>query len=145
MTSNVLDSLADQDYWQYLQDWVTDGDDSGAFLSSSDSSGAIDGDSPSSAWLGLSPAASSPEHGYTATSPEDISAPLIIEPVKLNGHITPSLNFNAANEEAAEALVDSLLKICMAASIEGDLKACIDVLESIVTYGAIPQQLFAWR
>ncbi|KAH7033198.1 tuberin [Microdochium trichocladiopsis] len=48
-------------------------------------------------------------------------------------------NISAANEEAVESLVDSLLKICMTASVEDDLRACIDVLESIVTYGAIPQ------
>jgi len=47
-------------------------------------------------------------------------------------------NISAANEEAVDTLVGSLLRICMAASVEEDLGACIDVLESIVTYGAIP-------
>ncbi len=47
-------------------------------------------------------------------------------------------NFNVADEEAAEALIDALLDICLKTSVEEDLRSCIDVLEAIVTFGAIP-------
>ncbi|KAI1765600.1 hypothetical protein GGR53DRAFT_519552 [Hypoxylon sp. FL1150] len=47
-------------------------------------------------------------------------------------------NFNVANDDAAEALIDVLLEICMNTSVEEDLQACISVLDAIVTFGAIP-------
>lgn len=49
-------------------------------------------------------------------------------------------NFNVADDEAAEALIDALLDICLKTSIEEDLRACIGVMEAIVTFGAIPTE-----
>ncbi|XXH00226.1 hypothetical protein Hte_006568 [Hypoxylon texense] len=47
-------------------------------------------------------------------------------------------NFNVANDDAAEVLIDVLLDICMNTSVEEDLQACISVMDAIVTFGAIP-------
>jgi hypothetical protein len=47
-------------------------------------------------------------------------------------------NFGVTGDEAARALIDELLKICMNTSGTDDLKACIGVLGAIVTFGAIP-------
>ncbi|RYO99292.1 hypothetical protein DL764_006862 [Monosporascus ibericus] len=47
-------------------------------------------------------------------------------------------NFNVADDDAAEALIDALLDICLKTSVEEDLRACIGVMEAIVTFGAIP-------
>ncbi|KAI6090801.1 hypothetical protein F4821DRAFT_10721 [Hypoxylon rubiginosum] len=47
-------------------------------------------------------------------------------------------NFNVANDDAAEDLIDVLLGICMNTSVEEDLQACIGVMDAIVTFGAIP-------
>ncbi|KAK7751285.1 Tuberous sclerosis 2-like protein [Diatrype stigma] len=49
-------------------------------------------------------------------------------------------NFNVADDEAAEALIDALLDICLKTSVEEDLRACIGVMEAIVTFGAIPTE-----
>ncbi|KAI1462242.1 hypothetical protein F4805DRAFT_125988 [Annulohypoxylon moriforme] len=47
-------------------------------------------------------------------------------------------NFNVADDDAAEVLIDKLLDICMNTSVEEDLQACISVMDAIVTFGAIP-------
>ncbi|KAI8965619.1 hypothetical protein F5Y11DRAFT_275260 [Daldinia sp. FL1419] len=47
-------------------------------------------------------------------------------------------NFNVADDDAAEVLIDKLLDICMNTSVEEDLQACIGVMDAIVTFGAIP-------
>ncbi|KAI1776157.1 hypothetical protein F4818DRAFT_457660 [Hypoxylon cercidicola] len=47
-------------------------------------------------------------------------------------------NFNVANDDAVEVLIDVLLEICMNTSVEEDLQACISVMDAIVTFGAIP-------
>lgn len=49
-------------------------------------------------------------------------------------------NFNVADDEAAEVLIDALLDICLKTSVEEDLRACIGVIEAIVTFGAIPPE-----
>ncbi|KAI1863766.1 uncharacterized protein JN550_009466 [Neoarthrinium moseri] len=47
-------------------------------------------------------------------------------------------NFGVIGDDAARALIDAMLKICMNTSGSEDLKACIGVLGAIVTFGAIP-------
>lgn len=47
-------------------------------------------------------------------------------------------NFNVADDEAAEVLIERLLQICMNTSVEDDLQACIGVMDAIVTFGAFP-------
>ncbi|KAI5862878.1 hypothetical protein GGS23DRAFT_569876 [Durotheca rogersii] len=47
-------------------------------------------------------------------------------------------NFNVADDDVAQALIDELLDICMNTSVEEDLQACISVMDAIVTFGAIP-------
>ncbi|KAJ2901926.1 hypothetical protein MKZ38_001227 [Zalerion maritima] len=47
-------------------------------------------------------------------------------------------NFNVAKEAAVSALLDGVINICNATSHEEDLTACISVINSIVTFGAIP-------
>lgn len=47
-------------------------------------------------------------------------------------------NFNVADDDAAQVLIDVLLDICMNTSVEEDLQACIGVMDAIVTFGAIP-------
>ncbi|OTA92294.1 hypothetical protein M434DRAFT_12486 [Hypoxylon sp. CO27-5] len=47
-------------------------------------------------------------------------------------------NFNVADDDAAELLIDKLLDICMNTSVEEDLQACIGVMDAIVTFGVIP-------
>ncbi|KAH6655267.1 hypothetical protein BKA67DRAFT_515548 [Truncatella angustata] len=47
-------------------------------------------------------------------------------------------NFGVMGDEAAQGLIDALVKICMNTSNTDDLKACIGVMGAVVTYGAIP-------
>jgi hypothetical protein len=47
-------------------------------------------------------------------------------------------NFNIANEEATGNLMDAVLNICIHTPVWGDLKACIHVIDAIITYGEIP-------
>ncbi|KAF3069080.1 Tuberous sclerosis 2 protein like protein [Daldinia childiae] len=47
-------------------------------------------------------------------------------------------NFNVADDDAAEVLIEKLLDICMNTSVEEDLQACIGIMDAIVTFGAIP-------
>ncbi|KAI0593043.1 hypothetical protein F4775DRAFT_530050 [Biscogniauxia sp. FL1348] len=47
-------------------------------------------------------------------------------------------NFLVADDEAAEAMINVLLNICMNTSVEDDMRACIGVMEAIVTYGVFP-------
>ncbi|KAL7625492.1 Tuberous sclerosis 2-like protein [Parahypoxylon ruwenzoriense] len=58
----------------------------------------------------------------------------------LFGFITDVIkfNFNVADDDAAEVLIDVLLDICMNTSVEEDLQACIGVMDAIVTFGIIP-------
>ncbi|KAI0472066.1 hypothetical protein GGR56DRAFT_656815 [Xylariaceae sp. FL0804] len=47
-------------------------------------------------------------------------------------------NFAIADDEALEALIDALITICNFTSVDDDLRACIGVMDAIVTFGAIP-------
>jgi hypothetical protein len=47
-------------------------------------------------------------------------------------------SFNVSSERIASNLIDALLYICIHTPLSGDLKACINVIDAIVTYGAIP-------
>ncbi|RDA86590.1 hypothetical protein CP532_5999 [Ophiocordyceps camponoti-leonardi (nom. inval.)] len=47
-------------------------------------------------------------------------------------------SFNSASEDSVTELLDSLLAICMNTSVEDDLRSCINILDAIVTFGAIP-------
>ncbi|KAK2590052.1 Tuberous sclerosis 2-like protein [Conoideocrella luteorostrata] len=48
-------------------------------------------------------------------------------------------SFNTADEPAVTDLIDTVLTICMNTNQEDDLRSCIKVLDSIVTFGFIPQ------
>jgi hypothetical protein len=47
-------------------------------------------------------------------------------------------SFNVSSEETTADLIDVILHICVHTSVSGDLKACINVLDAIITYGEIP-------
>ncbi|ORY71130.1 tuberin [Pseudomassariella vexata] len=47
-------------------------------------------------------------------------------------------NFSVVDDSAGEALINALLNICMNTSNTEHLRACITVLEAIVTFGSIP-------
>ncbi|KAK3906527.1 hypothetical protein C8A05DRAFT_11699 [Staphylotrichum tortipilum] len=47
-------------------------------------------------------------------------------------------NFKFATDAIVGNLMDILLKICMNTSVEDDLRACINVVDAVVTFGAIP-------
>ncbi|KAK6065729.1 GTPase activating protein [Seiridium cupressi] len=47
-------------------------------------------------------------------------------------------NFGVMGDEAAQALIDALVQICMNTSGTEDIRACIKVMSAIVTFGAIP-------
>ncbi|KAI0124260.1 hypothetical protein BJ170DRAFT_77489 [Xylariales sp. AK1849] len=49
-------------------------------------------------------------------------------------------NFSVVGDEVAQVLIDALLKICMNTSGSEDLRACIGVLDAVVTFGAIPKE-----
>ncbi|RDW70292.1 hypothetical protein BP5796_08689 [Coleophoma crateriformis] len=49
-------------------------------------------------------------------------------------------SFNISTEETTNELIDVVLHICVSTPLSSDLKACIGVLDAIVTYGAIPSQ-----
>ncbi|KAK4167993.1 tuberous sclerosis 2 protein [Cladorrhinum sp. PSN259] len=51
---------------------------------------------------------------------------------------TIKFNFKFARDDALETLMDLLLKICVGTNSQEDLKACIDVIDALVTFGAIP-------
>ncbi|KAK4149696.1 hypothetical protein C8A00DRAFT_18651 [Chaetomidium leptoderma] len=47
-------------------------------------------------------------------------------------------NFKFATDGVVGNLMDILLKICMNTSVEDDLRACINVVDTVVTFGAVP-------
>ena len=47
-------------------------------------------------------------------------------------------NFKFATDGVVGNLMDILLKVCMNTSVEDDLRACINVVDTVVTFGAIP-------
>jgi hypothetical protein len=47
-------------------------------------------------------------------------------------------NFNVSNDETTSNLMDAVLNICVHTPVWGDLKACIRVIDAIITYGEIP-------
>ncbi|KAI1310087.1 tuberin [Xylaria venustula] len=47
-------------------------------------------------------------------------------------------NFVLADDDAAEALVDTLLDICLLTSNADDMRACSGILNAIITFGALP-------
>ncbi|KAB5563219.1 hypothetical protein GE09DRAFT_1056922 [Coniochaeta sp. 2T2.1] len=48
-------------------------------------------------------------------------------------------NFKAADDNAIALLLDELCGICNDTTIEGDIRACIGVIDAIVTFGTIPE------
>jgi hypothetical protein len=51
---------------------------------------------------------------------------------------TIKFNFKFATDGVVGNLMAMLLKICMNTSVEDDLRACINVVDTVVTFGAIP-------
>ncbi|KAM5342583.1 hypothetical protein ACJ41O_013549 [Fusarium nematophilum] len=49
-------------------------------------------------------------------------------------------SFNNADEPAVVGLIDRLLAICMSTSVEDDLRSSIAVIDTIVTFGSIPDE-----
>jgi hypothetical protein len=47
-------------------------------------------------------------------------------------------SFNVSSEETTSGLIDVILYICVHTPLSSDLKACINVVDAIVTYGEIP-------
>lgn len=47
-------------------------------------------------------------------------------------------SFNVSSEETTGDLIDVILHICTHTTLSGDLRACINVIDAIVTYGDIP-------
>lgn len=47
-------------------------------------------------------------------------------------------SFKCADDASLAGLIDGLLDICMSTSVEDDLRSCIHVLGTIVTFGSIP-------
>ncbi|KXX74492.1 Tuberous sclerosis 2 protein [Madurella mycetomatis] len=47
-------------------------------------------------------------------------------------------NFKFATDSVVGSLMDMLLRVCMNTSVEDDLRACISVIDAVVTFGAIP-------
>jgi hypothetical protein len=48
-------------------------------------------------------------------------------------------SFNASSDETAGDLIDVVLYICLQTPVSTDLRACINVIDAIVTYGEIPK------
>lgn len=49
-------------------------------------------------------------------------------------------NFKFASDSVIGKLLNGLLRICMDTCVEEDLRACISVLDTLVTFGAIPNE-----
>jgi hypothetical protein len=47
-------------------------------------------------------------------------------------------SFNVSNEETTSDLIDVILHICVHTPLSSDLRACINLIDAIVTYGDIP-------
>lgn len=47
-------------------------------------------------------------------------------------------SFKTADDAAIVGLIDGLLNICMSTSVEDDLRSCISVMDTVVTFGSIP-------
>jgi hypothetical protein len=52
-------------------------------------------------------------------------------------------NFKVANDIAISNMISILLEICVNTNAEEDLKACIDAINAIVTFGSIPDENLA--
>ncbi|KAI3323165.1 hypothetical protein HD806DRAFT_102963 [Xylariaceae sp. AK1471] len=54
--------------------------------------------------------------------------------------VTDVIKFNSvlADDGAAEALVDTLLNICLGTNHAEDMRACIGILDAIITFGVLP-------
>jgi hypothetical protein len=74
--------------------------------------------------------------GKTLSSGEDKSLSQLF--TLLKGVI--KFNFKFATDGVLGDLMDMLLKICMNTSVEDDLRACINVIDAVVTFGAIPNK-----
>jgi len=72
--------------------------------------------------------------GKAPASPEDKNLSQLFALVK----DVIKFNFKFATDDVIAGLIDMLLKICMLTSVEDDLRACIHVIESLVTFGSIP-------
>ncbi|KAK3995034.1 tuberous sclerosis 2 protein [Cladorrhinum sp. PSN332] len=53
---------------------------------------------------------------------------------------TIKFNFKFARDNVVAMLMEMLLKICMGTNSPEDLRACIDVIDALVTFGAIPNE-----
>lgn len=49
-------------------------------------------------------------------------------------------SFNVSSEQITERLLDVVLNICLHTSLSDDLRACINVIDAIITYGEIPSR-----
>jgi hypothetical protein len=49
-------------------------------------------------------------------------------------------SFNSSDEENTGALIDEVLLVCTSTPVASDLKAAINLLNTIITYGAIPNE-----
>lgn len=49
-------------------------------------------------------------------------------------------SFNSADEASVSGMIDALLNICMNTSVEDDLRSCIAVVNTVVTFGSIPNR-----
>lgn len=49
-------------------------------------------------------------------------------------------SFSVADDNAVCNLIDTLMMICMSTSVQDDLRACISVLNAIVTFGSLPSE-----
>lgn len=48
-------------------------------------------------------------------------------------------SFNASSDETAGELIDVVLDICLQTPLSTDLRACINVIDAVVTYGEVPR------
>ncbi|KAK3327684.1 hypothetical protein B0T19DRAFT_357500 [Cercophora scortea] len=77
---------------------------------------------------------SKPSKGKTMSSGEDKNFSQLFAFLK----DIIKFNFKFAEETAVGSLMEMLLKICMNTSVEDDLRSCINVIDALVTFGAIP-------
>ncbi|TAQ83708.1 hypothetical protein B7494_g7964 [Chlorociboria aeruginascens] len=50
-------------------------------------------------------------------------------------------NFNVSTDETTGLLINEVLQICVSTPLPGDLRACINVIDAIITYGEIPSKV----
>ncbi|KAK3377998.1 hypothetical protein B0H63DRAFT_232156 [Podospora didyma] len=77
------------------------------------------------------------------TKPSKGKSPSLVEEKNLSHLFTfirdvIKFNFKYASDSVVGSLMDSLLRICMTTNTEADLGSCINVIDALVTFGAIP-------